>query len=330
VPERHPGWVTGINDFEARLASGLLIGSQQVIDSLDPLRVRPGLRDAPGNPGLVTLGTNKATVNPFQAVIQDPARPALGAYLATMDAAKDLALTAADPSLGRIDLIIAEVDSTVDPGFAVHVVEGQPSASPQAPVVTNPLHLKLAQIQIPAAGTAATPTDLRQFTAALGGILPVRGTTDLPSSAAGSLFIFRLDTKVLQVRIGGAWVAYRPPRGSVDTWHDVTFAANWGTYSPSNGTFNTVAYTITEDGWVRLRGLAKTVNAGVAGGSTIFTLPADYRPRRQALVTVYSAVGVIRIDVKANGAVTVTPAIDLGQWVSLDNIAFAAANTYTN
>src|SRR5438552_17450675 len=78
VPERHPGWVTGINDFEARLASGTLVYPSSGVDALDPLRVRSGIKDAGGNPGQVVWSTNKVTVNPFQAVIQDPSRPALG------------------------------------------------------------------------------------------------------------------------------------------------------------------------------------------------------------------------------------------------------------
>jgi hypothetical protein len=329
VPERTPGWVTGINDFEARLATGVLFTSPQVVDSLDPLRVRNGIRDASGSPGLVTLGANKVTVNAFQAVIQDSARPALGPYVVTLDAPKDLALTASDLALGRIDLVIAEIDATVDPGFTVHVVQGAASGTPQVPTVTNPLHIKLAQIQIPAAAATPTLTDLRQFTAALGGILPVRGSGDLPGLAgASSRFIYRLDTKQLQVVIGGQWVAYRPPRGSVDTWHEVAFAANWTNYNTSTGTYNTVAYTITEDGWVRLRGLAKAT-AAVAAGSNIYTLPADYRPRRQQLLIVSSANGAIRVDIKTSGTVTVSPALQINDWVSLDNIAFAAANTYT-
>jgi hypothetical protein len=327
VPERHPGWVTGINDFEARLATGLLVGSQQPIDTLDPLRVRSGIRDAPGNPGLITLGTNKVTVNPFQAVIQDSARPALGAYFVTLDAAKDLALTAADPALGRIDVVIAEVDVTVDPGFTVHVVQGDSNASPQPPTVTNPLHIKLAQISIPAGTGTPSFTDLRQFTAALGGILPVRGTTDLPPSSAGSLFIFRLDNRQLQVRIGGAWVPYRPPRGSVDTWHAPTFAASWLNFTGAGG-YAPAGYTITEDGWVKLRGLVQTSIART-GAATIYTLPADYRPKYRHVFTVWSANGAIRLDVSTNGAVATQPVLQANDWVSLEAITFAAVGTYT-
>jgi hypothetical protein len=296
VPERHPGWVTGINDFEARLTTGALFTSQQVGDQLDPLRVRPGIRDAPGNPGRITLGSNKATVNAFQAVIQDPARPALGAYVVTLDAPKDLALTGSDPSLGRIDLVIGEVDSTVDPGFTVHVVEGQPSPSPQAPTVTNPLHIKLGQIQIPPAGATPTYVDLRQFTVTLGGVLPVRSVAERPTVAPSSQLVYRLDTGVLEVQKTTGWTPYRPPRGSVDTWHAVTFQNGWSNYG---GGYAEAAYTMTEDGWVRLRGLVK----GGVVDKAVFTLPAGYRPVATHIFTAYSGGHLARLDVRADGYV---------------------------
>jgi hypothetical protein len=319
VPERHPGWVTGINDFEARLATGMLFASQQVGDALDPLRVRPGIRDAPGNPGRITLGTNKATVNAFQAVIQDLARPALGAYVVTLDAPKELALTGSDPSLGRIDLVIAEVDATTDPGFTVHVVQGQAGASPQVPTVTNPLHLKLAQITIPAGTGTPSFTDLRQFTTALGGILPVRTVAERPAAAPSSLFVYRLDTGVLEVQRGAAWAAYRPPRGSVDTWHPVTFLNGWTNWGTPHAV---AAYTITEDGWVRIKGLVKSGNVALP----IFTLPAGYRPvETHIFAPKIAGGGVGRLDVQPGGNVvngsTADGNISAG-WTSLAGITF--------
>jgi hypothetical protein len=339
MPERRPGWVTGINDFEARLATGLLTTSQQAGDPLDPLRVRSGIRDAPGFAGQVTLGTNKVTVNPFQAVIQDPARPALGAYMVTLDAVKELPLTAADPSLGRIDLVIAEVDPAGDPGFVVRIAEGDRNSSPQPPTLTNPLHLKLAQIAVPANSVPQTPIDKRQFTAALGGILPVRGTDDLPAAAAGSVFIYRLDTGILQVRKGGAWVPYRTPRTDrtgLDTWQPVTFTAGtgWTNYSTNTPpTFAPAAYTITEDGWVHLRGLVKwgstTAPTATQMALPLFTLPPGYRPQFQHIFSVKIAgkePATARLDVTKVGAVVGGSTAD-GQistvWTSLDGVSFA-------
>jgi hypothetical protein len=313
--------VTGINDFEARLATGVLFTSQQAGDSLDPLRVRPGIRDAPGNPGRITLGTNKVTVNAFQAVIQDSARPALGAYVVTLDAPKDLPLNAADPSLGRIDLVIAEVDATVDPGFTVHVVQGDTSASPQVPNVTNPLHIKLAQITIPAGTGTPSFTDLRQFTAAVGGILPVRTVTERPAGAPGSLFVYRLDTGVLEVQRASGWAPYRPPRGSVDTWHPATLLNGWANFAAG---YALASYTITEDGWVRLQGLVRSGDIT----KPIFTLPAGWRPLASHIFAAKifgASPGTGRLDVQPNGNVVNASTVDgniSAAWTSLAGITF--------
>ncbi|MGN9906729.1 hypothetical protein ACTMTJ_04150 [Phytohabitans sp. LJ34] len=327
MPESHPGWVTGINDFEARLATGALVTTHQFTDQLDPLRVRSGLRDSPSTPGRLTLATNRVTVLPFQAVIQDPARPALGAYVVTLDAPKELPLTASDPSLNRTDLVIAEI-VTDAPGFLVRVVEGERTSNttPQPPTVTNPLHLRLGQIFVPSGGATPTYTDTRQFTAALGGILPVRGNTDLPSAATGpqSQFIYRLDTRELQVRSGNNWVTYRPPRGSVDTWHALS-ASGWSNYGSP---YAPGAYTITEDGWVRLRGLVKT-SAARAAGAVIYTLPSPYQPRHKHIFTAMSSNGPIRLDVNSAGQVLLGPALQADDWLSLEGVAYAALATYT-
>jgi hypothetical protein len=317
MPERHPAWVTGINDFEARLASGALLTSAAAGDQLDPLRVRSGIRDSGNFPGLVTISQNKVLVNAFQAVIQDAARPAQGAYLVTLDAPKELTLTAADPSLGRIDLVIAEV-ITADPGFSVHVVQGQPAASPQPPTVTNPLYLPLAQIQVPAAGGTPTVTDLRQFTAALSGVLPVRGPADRPVSAPASQLVYRIDTGVIEHQRGGNWVPYRPPRGSVDVWHPLPYLNN--VWSDWGGEYAHGAYTMTEDGWVRLRGLVKSTNKS----APICQLPPGYRPVAKHIFNQFTAGGAARVDVGADGIVTGEfELLPNPAYLSLDGISFA-------
>src|SRR5207237_710314 len=132
-----------------------------------------------------------------------------------------------------------------------HVVPGQPAASPQPPTVTNPLYLPLAQIQVPAAGGTPTVTDLRQFTAGLSGVLPVRGPADRPATAPIGQLVYRIDTHVLEMQASaGNWAAYRPPRGSVDVWHPLPYLNNgWTDYGSE---YVRGGYTITEDGWVRL------------------------------------------------------------------------------
>lgn len=317
MAERHPGWVNGVDAFEARLATGLLMSAQGTGDLLDPLRVRSGIRHSHGDPGLVRLGTNKVTVNPFQAVIANSAKPHEGPFLVTMDALKDLPLGAAHASLSRIDLVAAEVtDSGV--GFEVKVYAGENSATPpQRPTLTNPNTLELAEIKTPPVGTRPTLTDRRRFTAGLNGILPVRDAEDRPpvATAHSSMFIYRLDDGVLEVRRGTAWVPYRPPRGSSDSWHAVTLENGWANYGRG---YNDAAYTLTDDGWVRLRGMVKN---GVLD-KAMFTLPEKYWPTHRQLfgVSTYpDAHG--RVDVLTDGQVV--PMNGNNAWFSLYGLAFA-------
>lgn len=328
MAERHPGWVNNIDAPEARLTTGLLVAPQSAGDVLDPLRVRTGIRDAAGYPGLVTLGTNKVTVNPFQAVLADLAKPADGPYFVTMDAAKELTIGAANASLYRMDLVVAEVIDA-EPRFQVTVYPGDNNASttPPRPAVTNQRSMVLAEITVPPPDKGApTLKDTRRFTAALNGILPVMNEADRPVNPPGSMVIYRLDTKVLETYKGGAWGPYRPPRGSVDTWHAPTFQNGWVDYG---GGFASVGYTITEDGWVRLRGLAKSGVFDAAGTKPIFTLPnspINYRPVAHHLFTVGTPPNAVdpkmgRVDVFPNGFVSAV--YGTNGWLSLDGISFA-------
>jgi hypothetical protein len=323
MAERHPGWVNGIDAFEARLATGLSVMAQGTGDALDPLRVRAGIRDAPGDPGLVTLGQNKVTVNPFQAVIADAARPAGGPYLVTSDAVKELPLGPAHASLSRIDLVIAEVNPGSGTGFEVKVYVGENSSTPQRPTVSNPNNLELAEIRIPPAGTTPSLTDKRRFTAALNGILPVRSAGDRPpiTHVPYSMFIYRIDTGVLEVQAGAEWVPYRPPRG--DGWHAPTLQNNWRNYE--NG-YVPAGYTLSDDGWVRLRGF-------VTGGTVTvvkacFTLPAGYRPKYIHVLPVPTWSAPVTNNTLAASRVDITPKGDViplsvtSGWISLDGIQF--------
>jgi hypothetical protein len=322
MAERHPGWVNNIDAFEARLATGAAFAAQGIGDQLDPIRTRSGLRDGPGTPGRVTLSGATATVLPFQAVLADPGRPGDGPYVVTLDAPKTLTIGAADPGSGRIDLIAAMVDPTADPGFEVQVIPGTPAATPKPPV-PPPLSLSLAQISVPAGGQPQQPADLRQFTAALSGILPVRSTADLPplGSVASSTLIHRLDLGELHVQKGGAWAPYRPPRG--DIWHAVTaadFKNGWTNYG---ATFAPAAYTKTDDGFVHLRGL---IRGGTSSGTAMaFVLPAGYRPvvGTELFVVATAPDGTAgRIDVQTSGNVVMTKVSSA--WMSLAGVSFAS------
>ena len=329
MAERHPAWVNNIDAFEARLANGLLVAAHGVGDAVGPLRVRTGVRDATGHPGRVTLGTNKVTVTAFQAVIADPAQPGDGAYFVTMDTEKELAIDPPSERDYRVDLVVAEVIDA-DPGFRVSVYPGQnsPSETPPKPAVTNPRSLVLAEITLPPPTKGApSRNDTRRFTAALGGLVPVWGEANRPADPPGSMVIYRMDTGVIEVTRNGAWTSYRPPRGSVDTWHPPTkFESGWSNYG---GSFVTAGYTITEDGWVRLRGLVKGGTFDTTGTKPVFVLPdkpVNYRPVARHIFAVSTPPPATdpkmgRVDVLPNGYVIAH--YGTSGYLSLDGISFA-------
>lgn len=316
MAERSAGWVDGVDSAEARLITGALVQAQGTGDVLDPLRVRSGLRDSNGQPGLVTLGTNKVTVNPFQAVLADPAKPGDGPYIVTLDAAKDLPLAAAHASLSRIDLVVAEI---VNGAFAVNIYTGTNAASPVLPVPSGTPYLALAQISVPPEGTAPTRTDVRRFTAGMSAVLPVSGDADAPplATAHGSQLLYNFVTHTLLHKPAGAtaWTPYRSPRG--DGWHSATLQNGWVNYGAG---YNAAGYTLMDDGWVRLRGLVKS--GAIGSTKAIFTLPTGYRPAGHWLLSASTNNNTYcRVDVTSNGMVAAVSG-DPG-WVSLDSLTFA-------
>jgi hypothetical protein len=325
MAERHPGWVNNIAAFEARQATGLLVVADGPGDTIGPLRVRSGIRDAGGFPGEVRRNGNKVTVNPFQAVIANPNLPADGPYLVTMDAQKELDLDPPADNVYRTDLVVAEV-LDVDPGFRVSVYKGQNSTSPQPPKpeVTNRRSLVLAEVRTFPAGTPSPiPDDTRSFTAALNGLLPVRGEWDRPANPPGSQVIFRLDTKVIEIRRDNAWVPYRPPRVTRIDWQVPTLGGGWVNFGTP---FVTPAYAISDDGWVRFRGVIK--NGAASATVPLFQLKDGYKPLAQHVFPVATAAAATgleakmgRVDVQANGNVFVNSGSTT--WLSLDGIAFA-------
>jgi hypothetical protein len=196
-----------------------------------------------------------------------------GSYVVTNDASVTLSISAAHATLTRRDLIIAKVEDTfftggVDAG-SLAVVVGTPSGSPVDPTVTGN-YILLARVTVaPAVAsiTNAAITDLRQKTAALGGIIPVATTAERNALTAWrGRVVDNPETGFLERYNGSAW---RQLREVDDTgWVNITLNAAWAVGSV------TPAYRV-KDGVCRLRG-----NATRASGSTatVFTLPVGARP----------------------------------------------------
>jgi hypothetical protein len=330
--DRKPVWVDGVQATEARLANAVFLQGEGTGDALDALRVRPGVRPAGANPGQVTASSNTVTVQPFQAVVADATNPATGPYLVTLEAVQTLPLPAAHASLGRFDLVVAEI---VDDGFAVKLYVGEPLTGPVPPKPST-THLPLAQISVKP-GQQPAITDLRRFTAAVGGILPVRTAAELPTVAQASpgQFAYRLDSGELQVFGTGGWQRFKQPRTK---WQALPFVNNtWTAYTSANQTYHPPGYLVGEDGWVHLRGLVKaTTPKPTTYFSVVAQLPDNNgttapicRPRAQAILAGLADNSAYRVEVfPTTGNITVSSrtssptAADYPTWVSLDGLSF--------
>jgi hypothetical protein len=101
-----------------------------------------------------------------------------------------------------------------------------------------------------------------------------------------------------------------------ESWQAPPLLNGWLNYGAG---YNPAGYFKDKNGIVHLRGL---VRSGTVG-STVFTLPAGYRPQNReihAVVTNPNAIG--RIDVESTGAVI--PVSGGNGWISLDGITFRA------
>lgn len=159
----------------------------------------------------VSLSGSTVQVGPFNGVVGT----AKGGYLTGVDSVTSAGtLTPADQTNGRLDRVILEV---LDPdngtagserGRRLRIVTGTPAALPGLPPLPiNSLHV--AQIQVPrsGAGNPVVTVDC-PFTAAVGGVVPVRSQADrdaLASPVQGQM-VRRLDDRNnIEIWTGTKW-----------------------------------------------------------------------------------------------------------------------------
>ncbi len=285
MPERDSGWVGGavVDAEDARLATAALAAPGKT-----PAQSRTGLRPAPGDPGLIratATPSGNVTVQPFQAVIQSTRHAAAGAYLATLDEQKtlDVLKVPAHGSYSRHDLVVARQtdaqygDSTSK--FTVEVVPGTAASQPTDPVVTGDV-LKLARITVRASTSTVTGgdiTDLRPYTCAVGGILPVRNASERPVDAYPGLYVHRTDTGRLEFWSNGGWKSLVVDD---DTgWQVVPVAANWTAGRPNDNEEATVVHIRRIGPMVYVRGAVTRQNIPAGHGTVILTMPQAYWPQ---------------------------------------------------
>lgn len=192
-----------------------------------PLAVRGGILPANGNPLAVSaLGTPamKVTVNAGTCVVPGNTS-SIPPFGLTLTANTDLDIATSDPTLGRIDLVVAHIysDGTSAAYGEFKVVTGTPNASPARPTIPNTgsdhsivlatVTVSAAVTSIVAAKVAVNSTYDAGFTAAPGGTVNVRAYNDRLSGGVdvpdGQPFFSQYDT-LPGFMVGGAPYVWTP------------------------------------------------------------------------------------------------------------------------
>jgi type II secretory pathway pseudopilin PulG len=128
-------------------------------------------------------------------------------------------------------------------------------------------------------------------------------------------------TNVVNVRVSATNSAGTSAYGlksiTVPLWATPVLQSGWSSFDANN--WSTPGYTKTSTGLVVLRGMVK------AGSSTIFTLPAGYRPAEYIMFENSSNQAIGRIDIRSDGVILMT--VGSNAWTSLDGIAFMPSGT---
>jgi hypothetical protein len=211
---RDPLYLDGvISTEEARLglAAGWTPGATGVL-------ARSGV--APGATSARVHQTATASANLLvdagSVVIQGSTSGTQGVYVGVNDAQITLSYLGVYPadSNPRKDLIVARIKDDdyegVGNGFSVEVIKGTASGSPVDPAVPASC-VVLARVNLPASATTvadAVIDDLRTFTVARGGILPIYGAAP-PSAPYIGQTVFDSSGRLL-IWDGAAWNTPRP------------------------------------------------------------------------------------------------------------------------
>lgn len=279
--------------------------------------IRPGLfYDGVSN--IVSGAANMSyNVAPFTAALTRGGTA--GTVLLANDGTVNVATAAAPASNSRIDVVYVwqrefSLDG-VDSNPVIGVIQGTAAASPVAPsLAAFPGALELARITVPAGVTATntgtTITQAAPFTAAAGGTIAFRTTTERDASTltAGTRGFVIGSTATYQYN-GTSWITQFEDTG----WTSVTPSANWGVTAA-------VQYRRVS-GRVSLRGIISQDSAG----ANIITLPAGFRPDSSYVFPLANSANAgARITVSSAGLVSVTASLANGTFVYLHNISFIA------
>jgi hypothetical protein len=258
--------------------------------STDRWGARTGVR--PHSTAAVTTSGTTWTVNETLAVVYPRETSTSAPYRVAIERTTGN-LTAADGSNPRWDALDVYVQDDDEDGSgqrgvpAVVYTAGTPGSSPSAPTLL-PGRLRLAVVLVPATGSPA-PNVLTPAQFSHGpGILPVRGTSELPSSGMPEgAYIDRMDLERLD-RWDGAAAQPVASQASYAYWLATTgglAVTGWTSYTPTwtgigSGTFATNVGRWQRTGPKTVEFKFHTVVSTAGTGSSVVQMTAPFAPSR--------------------------------------------------
>jgi hypothetical protein len=252
---------------------------------VDALTSRQGI--VPGGTAFAANGVSamQLQIAPGRALVQGSVLQ--GAYPVVLAEAETLTFADGDAQFGRIDVVVLRVkdtvyDATGEISADIEILQGAHTATPQPPLIPASA-LPLYQVAVDARASAGTGgitwssalEDLREYTVAVGGILPEG--TDNP--AGGHVGQVRIIANRLHQWTGNSWQEFAPPSvlGSAGAWYEYTpawRATNTSAVSIGNGKikmrWTRVGRTVF--GTLRMH-LGSTTAVGTAANGWFWELP---------------------------------------------------------
>jgi len=193
------GPTVAAQDARLQLAGSFLTGATSAGGGTTGIAARQGVRPGLTQPLLTTaISGMNVNVNSGTVFIQGTTVRNSGTYTVCLDTNATLTVSAANVTNPRIDNVIARVTDNGNntSTSTVELTTGVAAPSPSAPALPAN-SLLLAQIAVAANAssiTSANITDKRVFTAATGGIIPVKTSADQPqASSEFPVYRHRLD-----------------------------------------------------------------------------------------------------------------------------------------
>lgn len=323
-----------------RLAlSGLLGYPGFLVDESTPMRVRQGVKPSYQNQQLKVraAGTPNMTVivSAGFAMIDNHDAGGQGTYICANDS--DVTLTIAPSGAAgqfRKDAVVASVYDAETAGavseWRLEVIQGTYAASAGTAVRPSlpPNAQLLADVAVNATVTSislANISDLRQFSVAVGGILPV-ASSGAPNRPHPGQTMYYTDTdRFLYGKLDGTVVELAPKATS---WQAIAFSGTW--VNVGGPTDPPCMARRTGDGMLEIGGIIRGTAVAAGASSLVGTLPAALWPAYWGRCIVAhnlpQGYGMLAIN-PGNGQITFTNgavALTAAQWIQIDGYSSRA------